>query len=436
MIEDLSRLLDREELSEIFRNFSDLTGLNVSLRDLSGQDIVSFFRDEGDCICKMIGNCEMCLENIRFGANKAAELGEPYIFICGCGLVMCASAVVLEDALIGAVFCGPAMLWDADDYALAELRNNTSRTALTDSDRQRIAQNTPQFSCEQITSASRILFRLVNYMCRSRNDVLLQRQKIMSQQATISVLLAESKQLAPSRQGFYSQENEKRLLNSVRLGDRQAATKILNSILTDIFLYSGGKLSAIQAKLFELSGFLFRTASEAGAPEDELIKIAQEAQRILDSGLSFEDLCYQTSRILEKYSDAIYKSGPRIAGIRYLRAASTYLLEHFTQDISLASVAEAIGISASYLSHLFKSGLSVTFTEYLAGIRVDFAKQLLQNGEAPVSDIARRVGYEDVNYFIRIFKKTIGLTPKQYRQLTGANSGTVGQKYLMKGKFV
>ena len=133
---------------------------------------------------------------------------------------------------------------------------------------------------------------------------------------------------------------------------------------------------------------MFRTASEAGAPEDELIKIAQEAQRILDSGLSFEDLCYQTSRILEKYSDAIYKSGPRIAGIRYLRAASTYLLEHFTQDISLAAVAEAIGISASYLSHLFKSGLSVTFTDYLAGIRVDFAKQLLQNGEAPVSDIA------------------------------------------------
>ena len=122
MIEDLSRLLDRDELSEIFRNFSDLTGLNVSLRDLSGQDIVSFFREESDCICKMIGNCEMCLENIRFGANKAAELGEPYIFICGCGLVMCASAVVLEDTLIGAVFCGPAMLWDADDYALAELR--------------------------------------------------------------------------------------------------------------------------------------------------------------------------------------------------------------------------------------------------------------------------------------------------------------------------
>lgn len=417
---DLSGLLDHEELYDICSNFSNLTGLGVSLHNLDGSTVLAYRRDGGACICSMLGNEQMCVRNIIFSANKAAELGEPYIYICGCGLVMSASAVFLGDKLIGAVLCGPSMLWDADDFAEDELARNISGKGLSTSDCKKITENTPHFTCEQMTGASRILFRLVNYMCRSRGEMIAQRQEITKQQATISTLLADRKQnSAVRRTGIYSPETEKELLNSVRLGNKPMARRLLNDILADIFLWSGGNPSLICARVYELTGFLFRAASEAGAPGGKLLDIARESQKILDPGISFEDLCYTTSRQMENFIDAIYENRPDIPGGRYLAEAAAYLSEHYSDGagVTLSSVAAELKLSPSYLSHLFSKGLHVTFTEYIAKLRADEAKNLLRNTGLTVSEISDKVGYEDPNYFIRSFKKIVGMTPKSFRQL-------------------
>lgn len=421
-MKELSELLDRQELYDIFKNFAFMTGLGVSLRDLDGNDAMSYYKDGGACICGMVGANQMCVKNIRYSGQKAAELGEPYIYICGCGLVMSASAVMLEDKLIGTVLCGPAMLWDVDEYALNELEEKTAETtALTDADRKKIAENTPKFSCEEMLSASRILFRLVNYMCRSRNDILTQRQEITQQQATISVLLSENKQnrdkSADGSNEYYSPENIKKLLTSVRLGDRAAARKQLNYVLTDIFLYSGGNAVVLKTKIYELTGFLFRAASESKVPGEELLKAARNSQKILEEDISFEDICYCTSTTLENFIDAIYNSRPNIPGVRYLSAAASFVAGHYGENISLQDAADAADISPSYLSHLFRQGLSVTFTDYLASVRIDAAKELLKSANMTVAEIADKVGYEDHNYFIRAFKKLVGMSPGQYRKL-------------------
>lgn len=413
---DISSLLDRGELLDIFRNFSQLTGLGVSLCDLDGNEAVSYYKDGGSCICRILDGGSACRESLRYSAKKAAELGEPYIYVCGCGLVMSASAVTLGDELIGAVLCGPAMLWDADDYALDELAEKTRLTPLTDNNRERIAENTPKLSCAEISGASSILFRLVNYMCKSRSEYLSQRQEISKQQATISVLLAESK-TAPERQGRYSPEMERKLLTAVRLGDRAGARKVLNGILADIFLYSGGKPSAITAKVYELSGFLFRAASESGAAEEELLKVAGQMQRLLLPDMSFEELCYTAAATMESFIDAVYNSRAGIPGARYLSEAVAYMNENYGKYITLKETSGHVGVSASYLAHLFSGGLNTTFTEYLTGIRTDAAKELLANTDMKISLLAEKVGYDDPNYFIRAFKKRVGVSPKQYRKL-------------------
>ncbi|RHP29897.1 helix-turn-helix domain-containing protein [Lachnotalea sp. AF33-28] len=411
-------LLDRGELYDIFRNFGDMSGLGVSLRDLEGKELMSYYKDGGACICNMINGNPICVKNVSYSGRLAANLGEPYIYVCGCGLVMSASAVMLEDDLIGAVFCGPAMLWDADEYALDELEKNTVHTVLTDADRKHIAANTPQYSCCQIRSASGILFRLVNYMCRSHMDILNQRQEITKQQATISVLMSENRQqlTAGKRTGFYSPENEKKLMNSVRFGDKTAARRQLNNVLADVFLYSGGKLMTIKAKIYELIGFLFRAASEAGAAQEELLKAARESQKILEDEISFEDLCYCTSVTIERFIDAVYNGGRNIPGARYLAAAMTFIAENYACNITIKDVAFAVEISTSYLSHLFHDGLGTTFISYLTSIRIEAAKELLMASSLTVTEISARVGYTDTNYFIRAFKKSLGISPGQYRQ--------------------
>lgn len=425
---DLADLLDREEFYDICQNFSNLTGLGVSLHKLDGSAVLTYRREDGACICSILGGDQRCVRNISFGAGKSAELGEPYIYICGCGLVMSASAIILDETLIGALLCGPAMLWDADDFAMGELEQNIAGSGLSIADCKKIVEGTPHFTCEQMTGASSILFRLVNYMCRSKNETIEQRREITKQQATISLLLADRKQgPAATRRttGLYSPATEKGLLNAVRLGDRSAARGLLNDILADIFLWSGGNSSMICARVFELSGFLFRAASEAGAPGDKLLSIVRESQQILDPGMSIEDICYLTTRQMEGFIDTICENRPDIPGGRYLAGATAYLAEHYSDipGLKLSDVADRLGISPSYLSHLFTNGLGSSFSAYVAKLRSEAAKDLLVNTGLSMSEIASQVGYDDPNYFIRSFKKNVGMTPKNFRRISAGDIG-------------
>ena len=112
--------------------------------------------------------------------------------------------------------------------------------------------------------------------------------------------------------------------------------------------------------------------------------------------------------------EELCKSHVNVAGAKYLSAACEYVNSHYRENISIGDVAKKIGISSSYLSHLYKDGLNVTFTEYLSGTRIDAAKELLRETDMTVSQVAQSVGFDDTNYFTRTFKRIVGISPKQY----------------------
>lgn len=85
------------------------------------------------------------------------------------------------------------------------------------------------------------------------------------------------------------------------------------------------------------------------------------------------------------------------------------------ENISLNSVAQAINISANYLSALFSQKMGVSFVEYLTQKRMAKAKQLLRQSSKRSGEIAYEVGYKDPRYFSFVFKKTQGCTPRNYR---------------------
>lgn len=96
--------------------------------------------------------------------------------------------------------------------------------------------------------------------------------------------------------------------------------------------------------------------------------------------------------------------------------AIKYIDRNFaSEDISLNSVAQAINISANYLSALFSQKMGVSFVEYLTQKRMTKAKQLLRQTGKRSGEIAYEVGYKDPRYFSFVFKKTQGCTPRSYR---------------------
>ena len=96
--------------------------------------------------------------------------------------------------------------------------------------------------------------------------------------------------------------------------------------------------------------------------------------------------------------------------------AQFYIKEHFAEDISLQTVADYLHINPSYLSSLFKTKTEQSFTQYVTDIRIHEAMRLLQTTNKTANEIAELVGYNNTNYFIKVFKKTTGKTISDYRR--------------------
>lgn len=105
--------------------------------------------------------------------------------------------------------------------------------------------------------------------------------------------------------------------------------------------------------------------------------------------------------------------------IRPIRIAKQYVLQHYAEPITLEKICDVSGFSASYFSVLFKKETGEGFTKYLTRVRMDRAKELLQETNKPVSEICRLVGYNDLRHFTQTFKKMTDLSPGQYRKLYG-----------------
>lgn len=103
--------------------------------------------------------------------------------------------------------------------------------------------------------------------------------------------------------------------------------------------------------------------------------------------------------------------------------AVQFINDHYEEELSLDMVSQAVYVTPSYLSGLFKQKLGLSFVDYVNQVRVDKAKKLLITTRLRNYEISQQIGYANEKYFSQIFKKTTGLTPSQFRD--GAENQTL-----------
>lgn len=99
-----------------------------------------------------------------------------------------------------------------------------------------------------------------------------------------------------------------------------------------------------------------------------------------------------------------------------VQRAQEYIRDNYQKDLSLDELSRELDISPYYFSKLFKEETGNNFVEYLTGLRMNRAKEMLKDDRCSMKEICAQIGYSDPNYFSRIFKKNIGLTPTEYRE--------------------
>ena len=102
--------------------------------------------------------------------------------------------------------------------------------------------------------------------------------------------------------------------------------------------------------------------------------------------------------------------------------ARTFIEDRHSEPLSLEDVAKEVNISAYYFSRVFRKSIGMTFTEYLARLRVEKVKQLLLNPNKRVSEAAFEAGFQSLSQFNRVFLRVAGESPSDYRQRLGRAS--------------
>ncbi|MBR1623932.1 MAG: helix-turn-helix domain-containing protein, partial [Pseudobutyrivibrio sp.] len=147
----------------------------------------------------------------------------------------------------------------------------------------------------------------------------------------------------------------------------------------------------------------------------EQVQSSSSMQQIVDQIFSKNELfnyykIFFSNLTLLLTAKSVYSTGDNISKIQ------TYIQRNYQKNITQELLASYFYINRSYLSTLFKERTGEKFVDYLNSIRIDKSKELLANSNLKMYQIAKNVGYDNVKYFFRIFRKKVGMTPEAYRE--------------------
>lgn len=203
---------------------------------------------------------------------------------------------------------------------------------------------------------------------------------------------------------------EQDLINAIERGDTQGCINILSEIFTrnpEFF-----EKNSLRNKLIEIMVVAHRLVSDIIEHDETNFEYGDYLNHILN--------CDSKEKFRRMYIDKISSIAKLInetqkKSISNLISKANKIIENrFSEDLTLDDISKELSISPQYFSKLYKDEMGVNFKEQLTKIRIEYAKKLIKGQKHSIKDICYMSGYNDPNYFSRIFKKYQGITPSAY----------------------
>lgn len=218
----------------------------------------------------------------------------------------------------------------------------------------------------------------------------------------------------------YPVETEKKLFSFVEEGNLEAATAEAASFFNWMLDSNSENMMDIKLKVmefvlwaehigYESGGMIYRF----GARHDYLKNI--------NAMNNYEEIrTWFITKIQDVCRNIVTKKEEQETNL--IAIAKDYIDHNYQNEISLDETSRQINISPYYFSKLFKEEIGQSFIEYVTGIRMDKAKELLTRTDKSMKEICNAIGYADPNYFSRTFKKNVGVTPTEYKEKKEENA--------------
>ncbi|MDD3361425.1 MAG: AraC family transcriptional regulator [Hespellia sp.] len=213
----------------------------------------------------------------------------------------------------------------------------------------------------------------------------------------------------------HTYQEERKLLDSIREGRIEETLRYSRNMDADL-----GKLSSKELNHWKNVAIVAITLCTRAAIDGGISPSI--AYRISDFYIQKSDGCNDIAQVIKYRDHAVEeltqqvqkKKGRKTSS--YVERCRDYVEKHYRNKIYLADIADTLGLSETYLSRLFKKETGVRLQDYIVGIRLEHAANLLKYSEETISNIAEYVNFPSQSYMGKVFKEKYQMSPKKYRE--------------------
>jgi two-component system, response regulator YesN len=215
----------------------------------------------------------------------------------------------------------------------------------------------------------------------------------------------------------YRMENN--LLQAVQNGDIERLEQLLNDQLLYVQQlpdrFPNDPLRSRKNISFVTNSLLRKAAEKGGVHPVYIDSISEKFAIQIEKTSSLQQLAELHNKMHFEYCDAVKKLSLKNFPLP-IRKAIEFIRIHLDEYLSLEVIANAIHLSTYELSRQFKKETGMNITEYINKLRMNEALKIMESENFSITEISHMVGFNDVNYFTKVFKKLNGITPSQYRK--------------------
>lgn len=391
---------------------SSIVKLDVKLLDLDGNKIILMAKHQ---IPSGLANNEEENKSIT-ELLKASKKNEYLHYINSAKLECIFAGIWKDDQYTGTVMVGPFLSDLPSDLFISQIISSQSLPISDRKQYQDFYETLSILSDEEIRSIGELLVNLCPHDYISSSQLVT--PTINNQSNPVKTIQHEEEDREKIIEHRY--KIEKRIIDAIARGDKEGALNQLTG-LTDVHLKNRVPENPIRStkNITFVQNTLFRIAAEKGGVHPVYLHDISEKYAILIERADNLPYLHKLMRsMLDAYCELVNEFSTRKFS-PIVKNAVQYINFNLESPLMLNEIAESIHVNPSHLSKKFKMETGKSITDFINLKRIEAAKLYLVNGNMSITDVAYLVGFNDVNYFSRIFKRITSMTPSQYVKGTG-----------------